>query len=66
MVIGYVREQILPQLVDSENRSDRLAEAVHGLPGEQPAKLRTRVARLLDWGEKSQTLAPIVLNMLAG
>jgi HTH-type transcriptional regulator, glycine betaine synthesis regulator len=64
MVIGFVRDQILPQLTDSENQIGRLAEVVRKLPGTERAKLSTRVAMLQGWGRKSRNLAPIVLKML--
>jgi DNA-binding transcriptional regulator GbsR (MarR family) len=64
MVIGFVRDQILPQLANSENRIDRLAEVVAKLPGEQRAKLSTRVAVLQSWSRKSRSLLPIVVKTL--
>jgi DNA-binding transcriptional regulator GbsR (MarR family) len=64
LVIGFVRDQILPQLANSENRIDRLAEVVAKLQGEQRAKLSTRVAMLQSWSKKSRNLVPIVVKML--
>jgi DNA-binding transcriptional regulator GbsR (MarR family) len=64
MVIGFVRDQILPQLTNSESRINQLAEVVHKLPAEQRAKLSSRVAMLQRWGKKSRNLGPVVLKML--
>jgi DNA-binding transcriptional regulator GbsR (MarR family) len=64
MVIGFVRDQLLPQLANSENRIDRLAELVHKLPGEPRAKLSARAAMLQSWSKKSRNLVPIVVRVL--
>jgi HTH-type transcriptional regulator, glycine betaine synthesis regulator len=64
LVVGFVRDQILPQLENSEYRIDRLAEVVHELPGEQRAKLSPRVAMLQGWRKKSRNLLPMVVKML--
>ena len=64
MVAGFLRDQVLPQLEDAESRIDRLAEAVHKLPGEQRGQLSGRVAKLQSWGKKSRSLAPMILRLL--
>jgi DNA-binding transcriptional regulator GbsR (MarR family) len=64
LVIGFVRDQILPQLANTENRIDRLAEVVHKLPGERRAKLSARAAMLQGWSKKSRNLVPIMVKML--
>jgi DNA-binding transcriptional regulator GbsR (MarR family) len=64
MVIGFVRDQILPQLANTEHRIDRLAEVLENLPGERRAKLGDRVAMLESWSKKSRNLVPIVVKML--
>jgi DNA-binding transcriptional regulator GbsR (MarR family) len=66
MVIGFVRDQILPQLANTEDRIERLAEVVDKLPGERRAKLANRVAMLESWSKKSRNLVPIVVKMLEG
>ena len=64
MVIGFVRDQILPQLANTEHRIDRLAQVVEKMPGERRAKLGDRVAMLESWSKKSRDLVPIVVRML--
>jgi DNA-binding transcriptional regulator GbsR (MarR family) len=66
MVIGFVRDQILPQLANAESRISRLAEVVRKLPREQQGQLSGRVATLRRWGRKSRTLAPMILKLLGG
>jgi HTH-type transcriptional regulator, glycine betaine synthesis regulator len=66
MVIGFVRDQILPQLANTEDRINRLAEVVRKLPREQQGHLGGRVAMLQRWGKKGRTLAPIILKFLGG
>ena len=66
MVIGFVRDQFLPQLANTESRIDRLAEVVEELPGERGAKLGDRVAMLESWSKKSRNLVPIIVKMLEG
>ena len=64
MVVGFLRDQILPQLANAESRIDRLAEAVRKLPGDERSQLSGRVARLQSWGKKSRALAPMILRLL--
>ena len=66
MVIGFVRDQILPQLANAESRISRLAEVVRKLPREQQGPLSGRVATLQRWGRKSRNLAPMILKLLGG
>ena len=66
MLIGFLRDQVLPQLADAESRIDRLAEAVRKLPGDERGQLSGRVAKLQNWGKKSRTLAPMILKFLGG
>ena len=66
MVVGFLRDQVLPQLANAGNRIDRLAEAVHKLPGEEQSLLSDRVAKLQSWGKKSRSLAPMILKFLGG
>jgi DNA-binding transcriptional regulator GbsR (MarR family) len=66
LVSGFVRDQILPQLANTESRIDRLAEVVEELPGERRAKLGDRVAMLESWSKKSRNLVPIIVKMLEG
>jgi HTH-type transcriptional regulator, glycine betaine synthesis regulator len=64
MLIGFLRDQVLPQLADAESRINRLAEAVRKLPGDERGQLSGRIARLQSWGKKSRTLAPMILRLL--
>jgi DNA-binding transcriptional regulator GbsR (MarR family) len=64
MVMGFVRDQILPQLANGENRIDRLAEMVNKLPGEQRAKLSARAAMLQAWSKKSRNFVAAAVKML--
>ena len=64
LVIGFVRDQILPQFADTAHRIDRLAQVVEKMPGERRAKLGDRVAMLESWSKKSRDLVPIVVKML--
>ena len=66
MVVGFLRDQVLPQLANAGDRIDRLAEAVHKLPGEEQSLLSDRVAKLQSWGKKSRSLAPMILRLLGG
>jgi len=66
MVVGFLRDQILPQLENAESRIDRLAEAVRKLPGDEQGQLSGRIARLQSWGKKSRSLAPMILRLLGG
>jgi hypothetical protein len=66
LVVGFLRDQVLPQLADAGNRIDRLGEAVRKLPGEEQKQVSDRVAKLQSWGKKSRTLAPMILRLLGG
>ena len=64
LVLGFLRNQVLPQLANAGSRIDRIAEAVRELPGEEQSPVSGRVARLQSWGKKSRTLAPMILRLL--
>jgi DNA-binding transcriptional regulator GbsR (MarR family) len=64
MVVGFLRDQVLPQLANAGSRIDRLAEAVRKQPGEEQSQVSGRVAKLQSWGKKSRTLAPMILRLL--
>ena len=64
LVVGFMRDQVLPQLANAGSRIDRLAEAVRKLPGEEQGQVSGRVAKLQNWGKKSRTLAPMILRLL--
>lgn len=66
LVVGFLRDQVLPQLANAGSRIDRLAEAVRKLPGEERSQVSGRVAKLQSWGKKSRTLAPMILRLLGG
>jgi DNA-binding transcriptional regulator GbsR (MarR family) len=66
LVLGFVRDQILPKLASSADRINRLAEVVHKLPEGQRAKLSARATMLENWTKKSRNLVPIVERMLEG
>ena len=66
MVVGFLRDQILPQLANAESRIDRVVEAVRKLPGDEQGQVSGRVAKLQNWGKKSRTLAPMILRLLGG
>ena len=64
MVVGFVRDQVLPQLANAENRIVRLADVVRRLPKEQRQPLGARVATLERWGKKSRNLTKLMLKLL--
>jgi DNA-binding transcriptional regulator GbsR (MarR family) len=64
MVVGFLRDQVLPQLANAGSRIDRLAETVRKQPGEEQSQVSGRVAKLQSWGKKSRTLAPMILKLL--
>ena len=66
LVLGFLRDQILPQLEAVGSRIDRLAEAVRKLPGEERGQLSARVARLQSWDRKGRRFLPMILRMLGG
>jgi DNA-binding transcriptional regulator GbsR (MarR family) len=64
LVNGFVRDQILPKLGNTESRIDRLAEVVAKLPGAERAKLSARAAMLESWSKKTRDLVPIIVKLL--
>jgi len=64
MVIGVVRDQIVPHLATAENRIRRLADGVRKLPKEQRGQLSGRVAILQRWGRKSRKLASVFFRTI--
>ena len=66
LVLGFLRDQILPQLEAAGSRIDRLAESVRKLPAEERGQLSARIARLQSWEKKGRRFLPMILRMLGG
>ena len=63
MVRRFVRDEVVPQLANAENRMGLLAECVNKLPKEQRARLGGRVAALERWGRLTRELASGFLGL---
>jgi hypothetical protein len=66
LLVGFLRDQILPQLGAAGSRIDRLAEAVRKLPAEERGLLSARIARLQNWEKKGRRFLPMILRFFGG
>jgi DNA-binding transcriptional regulator GbsR (MarR family) len=64
LATGFLRDQFLPQLENSQARLDQIAERVRKLPPEDRAHVSRRITMLQSWGKKTRKLLPIILRIL--
>ena len=64
LVTGFLRDQFLPQLENSQARLEQIAGMVRKLPAGERAHLTGRIAMLQSWGKRSRRFLPLVLKIL--
>ena len=64
LVLGFLRDQILPQLEATRNRLDEIAESVRKLPGDERQLVTGRITMLQSWAKKSRKFLPVVVKIL--
>ena len=64
LVTGFLRDQFLPQLENSQARLDEIAERVRKLPAAERAHVSRRITMLQSWGKKTRKFLPIIVKIL--
>jgi DNA-binding transcriptional regulator GbsR (MarR family) len=64
LVAGFLRDQVLPQVEESQNRLSHIVEMVGGMPAKDRDHVSRRISMLQSWGKRSRQFLPLVLKML--
>ena len=64
LAAGFLQDQILPQLEDTQNRLDQIAGMVAQLPAPERAESSRKIAMLQSWGRQTRQFLPTVVEMM--
>ena len=64
LAAGFLQDQILPQLEDTQNRLDQLAGMAAQLPAPERAEASRKIAMLQSWGRQTRQFLPTVVEMM--
>ena len=64
LAAGFLQDQILPQVEDSQNRLDQIAAMVAKLPAEERENTRRKITMLQSWGKQTRQFLPVVVEMM--
>jgi hypothetical protein len=64
LAAGFLQDQILPQLEDTQNRLDQIAGMVAQIPAPERAEASRKIAMLQSWGRQTRQFLPTVVEML--
>jgi DNA-binding transcriptional regulator GbsR (MarR family) len=66
LAAGFLRDQVLPQVRESQNRLNQIVEMVGRLPAKDRAHVSGKISMLQSWGKRSRQFLPLVVKMLGG
>jgi DNA-binding transcriptional regulator GbsR (MarR family) len=66
LAAGYLQQQVMIPLSDSEARLDRLAKQAQSLSGDAKTHALARIGTLKVWGRNSKKIVPVLLKLLGG
>jgi hypothetical protein len=66
LAAGFLRDQILPQVEESQNRLNQIVEMAARMPAKDRAHVSGRISMLQSWGKRSRQFLPFVVKMLGG
>ena len=66
LAAGFLRDQILPQVEESQNRLNQIVEMAGRMPAKDRAHVSGRISMLQSWGKRSRQFLPFVVKMLGG
>ena len=66
LVAGFLRDQILPEVEETQNRLNQIVEMVGRLPAKDRTHVGRRISLLQSWGKRSRQFLPLVVKMLGG
>jgi HTH-type transcriptional regulator, glycine betaine synthesis regulator len=61
---GFLQDQILPQVEDSQDRLSQIAVLVARLPAKERAEASRKVALLQSWEKRTREFLPLVVKMM--
>jgi HTH-type transcriptional regulator, glycine betaine synthesis regulator len=64
LVAGFLHDQVLPQVEESQNRLNQIGAMVGQLPAKDRAHLSRRVAMLQSWGKRTRQFLPLVVRLM--
>ena len=64
LVVGFLRDQILPQLESSRERLDYIGELVRRLPPDARAEVNGRITMLQSWAKRTRKFVPLIVKLL--
>lgn len=64
LAAGFLQDQILPQVEDSQNRLKQIVGMVARLPAKERAQASPRIAMLQSWGKRTRQFLPLVVKMM--
>jgi HTH-type transcriptional regulator, glycine betaine synthesis regulator len=63
---GFLQDQILPQVEDSQDRLKQIVGMVARLPAKERAQASRKIGMLQSWGKRASEFLPFVVQMLEG
>ena len=64
LVAGFLRDQVLPEVEESQSRLGQIVEMVGSLPAKDRAHVNGRISLLQSWGKRSRQYLPIVVKLM--
>jgi DNA-binding transcriptional regulator GbsR (MarR family) len=64
LVAGFLRDQVLPEVGESQNRLNQIVEMVGRMPAKDRAHVSHRISMLQSWGKRGRQFLPLVVKML--
>jgi HTH-type transcriptional regulator, glycine betaine synthesis regulator len=61
---GFLQDQILPQVEDSQTRLNQIARMVARLPARERAQASGKITMLQSWGRRTREFLPIVVKLM--
>ena len=64
LAAGFLQDQILPQVEDSQDRLDQIARMVAKLPAKERTEASRKITMLQSWGRQTRQFLPMVVEMM--
>jgi HTH-type transcriptional regulator, glycine betaine synthesis regulator len=64
LAAGFLQDQILPQVEDSQNRLKQIVGMAARLPAKERAQASRKVTMLESWGKRTRQFLPLVVEMM--
>ena len=64
LAAGFLQDQILPQVEDTQNRLDQIVRMVAKLPVKERAEAGRKIMMLQSWGKQTRLFLPVVVQLM--